>query len=398
MSVLSSRISRISPSATLEMTAMAAELKRLNKPVYNMSVGEPDFSTPKNIQEAGRKAILNNHTRYTPGSGTYELKEAILHKIKRDNNLHYDINNVIVSCGAKHSLYNACQALFEFGDEVIIFEPYWVSFPDFVSVTAATPIYVKTDKTKQFEPDFNDLNNKITKKTKGIIINSPSNPTGGVWSKEAMLQTIELCKKHNLWVLSDECYEQFIYDTKYYSLATLTEDNQRILTFQSCSKTYAMTGWRIGYTIGDPEVISGMSKLQGQSTSCPNSIAQQAAIEALTGDQSSVSYMCEAFKTRRNLILDKLLEIDHITCEIPKGAFYVFPDFSQYLNSLTPEKTKIKSAADLCMYILDSTGVVTVAGDSFGAPGYIRLSYATSEDIIIEATALIKNTLSKLTF
>ena len=398
MSVLASRISRITPSATLEMTALAAELKRLNKPVYNMSVGEPDFSTPMNIQEAGKRAIINNHTKYTPGSGTYELKEAVLHKVKRDNNLHYNIENVIVSCGAKHSLYNACQTLFELGDEVIVFQPYWVSFPDFISVTGATPVYVKTDKTKQFEPDFNDLKNKINTKTKGIIINSPSNPTGGVWSKEAILKTITLCQKHDLWIFSDECYEQFVYDTDYYSLATLVEDTERILTFQSCSKTYAMTGWRIGYTLGCPDVISGMSKLQGQSTSCPNSIAQQAAIEALTGDQSSVSHMCNTFKTRRDLILNKLLEIDHVTCETPKGAFYVFPDFSYYIGNDNHQKIKIDSASDLCMYILHTTGVVAVSGDSFGAPGYIRLSYATSEDIIIQAVALIKNALLKLTF
>ena len=398
MSILSSRISRISPSATLEMTALAAELKRLKKPVYNMSVGEPDFSTPTNIQEAGKKAIINNHTRYTPGSGTYELKEAILHKVKRDNNLEYDIKNVNVSCGAKHSLYNACQALFESGDEVIIFKPYWVSFPDFVSVTGAKPVYVKTDKTKQFEPDFKDLNSKISSKTKGIIINSPSNPPGGVWSKEAMLKTIQLCQKYNIWIFSDECYEQFVYDIHYDSPATLTEHNERILTFQSCSKTYAMTGWRIGYTLGDPDVIAGMSKLQGQSTSCPNSIAQQAAIEALIGDQSSVREMCITFKKRRNLILNKLSEINHVTCETPQGAFYVFPDFSYYLNSRTDQNVQIQTSADLSMYILDSTGVVTVAGDSFGAPGYIRLSYAVSENTIIEAVELIKNTLSKLTF
>ncbi|MBI44857.1 MAG: aspartate aminotransferase [Candidatus Marinimicrobia bacterium] len=397
MSILASRISRISPSATLQMTALAAELKRLNKPVYNMSVGEPDFATPMNIQEAAKKAIDNNHTRYTPGSGTRDLKEAILYKIKRDNSLEYDLNNVIVSCGAKHSLYNACQALFESGDEVIVFEPYWVSFPDFVSVTGAIPIYVKTNKKKQFEPDFDDLKKKINKKTKGIIINSPSNPTGGVWSNEALLQTLELCNEQDIWVFSDECYEQFVYDGTYHSLAALTNNNSRVLTFQSCSKTYAMTGWRIGYTIGDARVVSAMSKLQGQSTSCPNSIAQQAAVEALVGDQSSVDNMCRTFQKRRDLILAQLMQIKKVECETPNGAFYVFPDFSNYLGAYYNEK-QLKTSNDLCMYILDSTGVVTVAGDSFGAPGYIRLSYATSEQTIIKATDLIKKALSKLNF
>ena len=394
---LASRIKRIQPSATLAMTEKAAELKRCNKPVYNLSVGEPDFATPSNIQEAGKIAINENHTKYTSESGTYELKKAILTKIARDNNLTYDVNNIIVSCGAKHSLYNACQALFEKNDEVLIFAPYWVSFPDFIAVTGAKPVFVKTNHQNQFEPNFDDLIHKITSKTKGIIINSPSNPTGGVWSNEAMVRTLDVCIKNDLWIFSDECYEQFVYDMSYISLATLQPYN-KLLTFQSCSKTYAMTGWRIGYTIGNSEVVSAMSKLQGQSTSCPNSIAQFAAIEALLGDQSSVRTMCEAFKGRRDLILKHLKNIAHIACEIPSGAFYVFPDFSHYLGMKTPNNQIIQTSTDLCLYILNTTGVVTVSGDSFGAPGHIRISYATSDDIIIKAIQLVKNTLLKLNF
>ena len=281
---LSDRIHRINPSATLEMTAKAAELKRANKPVFNMSVGEPDFSTPQNIQSAAKFAIDNDHTKYTPGSGTHHLKTAILDKIQRDNNLKYNLENVIVSCGGKHSLYNACQTLFQTGDEVIIFSPYWVSFPDFVSVTGAKPVFVKTNSLKQYEPDFNDLQMKINSNTKGLIINSPSNPTGGVWSDEAVLKVLDLCQNKDIWIFSDECYEQLVYSDDFKSIASLTNQNNKILTFQSCSKTYAMTGWRIGYTVGDKNVIKGMSKLQGQSTSCPNSIAQYAAAEALIGD------------------------------------------------------------------------------------------------------------------
>ena len=392
------RISRIQPSATLAMTAMAADLKRQKKPVYNLSVGEPDFSTPQNIQNAAKKAIDEDHTKYTPGSGTFELKKAIIKKIKRDNNLEYDIKNVIVSCGAKHSLFNACQALFENKDEVIIFSPYWVSFPDFISVTGAKPVYVKTDSTKQFEPHFKDLISKINKNTKGIIINSPSNPTGGVWSDDAIIKTLDICKKHDLWVFSDECYEQFVYNTSFTSLANFMPDYNKIITFQSCSKTYAMTGWRIGYTIGDVELIAAMSKLQGQSTSCPNSIAQYAAVEALIGDQSSVSHMCNIFLKRRNLILNYLNDIDNIICEVPKGAFYVFPNFSNYLNTISPNGKKILSASDLCLYILDATGVVAVSGDSFGAPGHIRFSYATSDETIKTAMSLVKKALLKLNF
>ena len=380
------------------MTAKAAALKRQKKPVYNMSVGEPDFSTPLHIQNAAKYAIENNHTKYTPGSGTHELKQAILYKIKRDNNLIYNSENVIVSCGAKHSLYNACQTLFESGDEVIIFSPYWVSFPDFVSVTGAKPVFVNTNKNKQYEPDFTDLKNKITNKTKGIIINSPSNPTGGVWSDSAIIDVLNLCKNKNIWIFSDECYEQLVYNNKFKSIASLTDKADRILTFQSCSKTYAMTGWRIGYTVGDPAVIKGMSKLQGQSTSCPNSIAQYAAIEALKGDQSCVSEMTEIFKFRRNLILEEINKNDKITCKTPNGAFYVFPDLSYYLGSRDSNGKIMESSEDLCLYILNETGVVTVAGTSFGIDANIRISYATSEDIIKKAIQLMNKTLSKLNF
>tara|TARA_Y100001970_G_scaffold288256_1_gene415054 strand:+ start:957 stop:2150 length:1194 start_codon:yes stop_codon:yes gene_type:complete len=395
---LSDRIDRINPSATLEMTAKAAELKRANKPVFNMSVGEPDFSTPQNIQNAAKFAIDNDHTKYTPGSGTHHLKTAILDKIQRDNNLKYNLENVIVSCGGKHSLYNACQTLFQTGDEVIIFSPYWVSFPDFVSVTGAKPVFVKTNSLQQYEPNFNDLKMKINSNTKGLIINSPSNPTGGVWSDEAVLKVLDLCKNKDIWIFSDECYEQLVYSDNFNSIASLTNQNDKILTFQSCSKTYAMTGWRIGYTVGDKNVIKGMSKLQGQSTSCPNSIAQYAAAEALTGDQSCVLEMRNIFKSRRDLILKELSKNSNIHCETPNGAFYVFPDLSYYFGSSDNSGNKIKNSNDLCLYILDQTGVVTVAGESFGANNNIRLSYATSEQNIIEAVGHMNKALSKLNF
>jgi len=399
MSFLSSRIHRIQPSATLEMTAKAAALKREGKPVYNLSVGEPDFSTPKNIQQAGIFAIENGHTKYTPGSGTHDLKQAISKKFKRDNNLTYALNEIAVSCGGKHSLYNACQALFQKQDEVIIFSPYWVSFPDFVSVTGATPVFVSTDSSKQFEPNFQDLESKITSNTKGIIINSPSNPTGGVWSMEACLRVLDICKKRkDIWIFSDECYEQLTYDKPFQSIASLTSYNKNIITFQSCSKTYAMTGWRIGYIGGDAKLVKAVAKLQGQSTSCPNSIAQYAAIEALTGDQSCVHEMRKIFLQRRNLILEKLNNIPKIACERPNGAFYVFPNFTHYLGSYTLRGNTINNSNELCSYILETTGVVSVSGDSFGAPGYIRFSYAASDEIINESMNLVKNTIANLSF
>ena len=393
------RISRIKPSATLEMTSKAAELKRANKPVYNMSVGEPDFSTPENIQKAAIWAINNGHTKYTPGGGTLELKEAVCKKLLRDNNLSFNSKQVVVSCGGKHSLYNACQALFQKNDEVIIFKPYWVSFPDFVTVTGATPVFVNTDSSKQNEPDFHELINKINTRTKGIIINSPSNPTGGVWSDEAILQLLDIVKNRpDIWIFSDECYEQLTYDIPFKSIATFAPHLNNIITFQSCSKTYAMTGWRIGYLAGNEKLVKAISKLQGQSTSCPNSIAQYAAIEALSGNQNCVKEMKQIFHERRNLILDELKKIPSLLCEVPNGAFYVFPNFKNYLNKRTKSGKLIKTSSDLSLYILEQTGVVTVAGDSFGAPNYIRLSYATSNQTISKAVLLIKDVLKKIDF
>ena len=379
--MFSKRLDRIQPSATLEMTAKAAELRSQGIDVLNFSVGEPDFNTPDNIINAAKYAMDNGFTKYTPGSGTQELKQAICKKLSRDNSLDYDTNNVVVSCGGKHALYNACQVLFEAGDEVIIFSPYWVSFPDFVSVTGATPVYVNTLSNQQYEPDFNDLLSKINKNTKGIIINSPSNPTGGGWSDEAIQKTLEISLKNDLWIFSDECYEQLVYDTQFKSIATFTSKIDKILTFQSCSKTYAMTGWRIGYTVGEPDIIKAMSKLQGQSTSCPNSIAQYAAVEALTGNQDMITDMVKIFKKRRDLILDGFSTINNIICDIPKGAFYVFPDMSYFLNK-SYKGQQIKTSSDLSLLLLKEQYIVTVAGDCFGSPQNIRFSYATSENTI----------------
>ena len=388
------RISRIQPSATLAMTAKAAELREKGLEVLNLSVGEPDFNTPNHIIESAIDAMNHGHTRYTPGGGTLNLKQAIQKKLIRDNDLDYNLNEIIVSCGGKHSLYNACQVLFEVGDEVIIFSPYWVSFPDFVSVTGATPVFVNSDPANQYEPIFDELEKKINSKTKGIIINSPSNPTGGVWSDEAISKTVDIAKQYNAWVFSDECYEQLTYDQSFTSIYKLCQDYNRILTFQSCSKTYAMTGWRIGYTCGDSKVIKAMAKLQGQSTSCPNSIAQFAAAEALSGDQSSVEKMRNAFKIRRDLIVNRLNKIDGISCDTPGGAFYVFPDISNIINRNLDGKI-IKNSLDLCMLLLEKESVVSVSGDSFGADNNIRFSYAISDDVINRAMDKLKALIDK---
>ena len=390
--MLTDRIGRITPSATLAMTAKAAELRAAGKPVINLSVGEPDFPTPENIRNAGKRAIDEGHTRYTPEGGTLELKKAVVKKLSRDNDLHYDTSQILISCGGKHSLYNACQALFQSEDEVIIFSPYWVSFPDFVSVTGAKPIFVNTDPARQFEPVMDDLKTKITSRTKGIIINSPSNPTGGVWSDEAVLKVLEIAGTAGVWVFSDECYEQLTYDRTYISTAMLGENTEKVLTFQSCSKTYAMTGWRIGYTAGDEKVIKAMGKLQGQSTSCPSSIAQVAAIEALIGDQSEVTIMRNVFKKRRDYIVTRLNEMNGVHCDTPGGAFYVFPDFSSYMG----DDRNIQSSIDLSMYLLEQKAVVTVAGKAFGSDGNVRFSYAASDEDLARAMDLVEETLKEL--
>ncbi len=390
--MLTDRIGRITPSATLVMTAKAAELRAAGKPVINLSVGEPDFPTPENIRNAGKRAIDEGHTRYTPEGGTLELKKAVVKKLSRDNDLHYDTSQILISCGGKHSLYNACQALFQSGDEVIIFSPYWVSFPDFVSVTGAKPIFVNTDPARQFEPVMDDLKAKITSRTKGIIINSPSNPTGGVWSDEAVLRVLEIAEIAGVWVFSDECYEQLTYDRTYISTAMLGENIEKVLTFQSCSKTYAMTGWRIGYTAGDEKVIKAMGKLQGQSTSCPSSIAQVAAIEALIGNQSEVTIMRNVFKKRRDYIVTRLNEMNGVHCDTPGGAFYVFPDFSSYMG----DDRNIQSSNDLSMYLLEQKAVVTVAGKAFGSDGNVRFSYAASDEDLARAMDLVEETLKEL--
>ena len=390
--MLTDRIGRITPSATLVMTAKAAELRAAGKPVINLSVGEPDFPTPENIRNAGKRAIDEGHTRYTPEGGTLELKKAVVKKLSRDNDLHYDTSQILISCGGKHSLYNACQTLFQSGDEVIIFSPYWVSFPDFVSVTGAKPIFVNTDSARQFEPVMDDLKTKITSRTKGIIINSPSNPTGGVWSDEAVLKVLEIAETAGVWVFSDECYEQLTYDRTYISTAMLGENTEKVLTFQSCSKTYAMTGWRIGYTAGDEKVIKAMGKLQGQSTSCPSSIAQVAAIEALIGDQSEVTIMRNVFKKRRDYIVTRLNEMNGVHCDTPGGAFYVFPDFSSYMG----DDRNIQSSNDLSMYLLKQKAVVTVAGKAFGSDGNVRFSYAASDEDLARAMDLVEETLKEL--
>ena len=391
----SERVNRVKPSFTLEMTSRAADLRSKGIDVINLSVGEPDFNTPEHIIQAGKEAMDKGFTKYTAGPGMIELRQAICKKLSVENGLTFTPDQVLVSNGEKQSLYTACQALFDRGDEVIVFSPYWVSFPEFVRLADAEPIIVSTDPNNQFEPNFNELVSKINSKTKGMIINSPSNPTGGVWSSDAIDKILEISKKNNLIVISDECYEQLVFNGQYISAEKLNNYNTEVVTCMSLSKTYAMTGWRVGYTVGNKNIIRAMSKLQGQATSCANSIGQKAAIAALTGDQKCVESMRNKYKERRDLMIRLLKEIQGVKCMIPGGAFYAFPDFSYYLGK-NHNGEKINDSFKLCDYILDVARVVSVPGDGFGAPGHIRFSYAVSKDTIREGVDRVVKALSEL--
>jgi aspartate aminotransferase len=393
---LSKLVDKIKPSFTLQMTARAAALREKGIDVINFGVGEPDFNTPSHIIKAGQNAIEDGYTKYTPGSGMLELKEAIQTKINNMTGILYETNQIIVSNGGKQSLSVACQALFQDGDKVIVFSPYWVSFPEFVRLSGAEPLLVETLPKQQFEPDFDDLNKKIDSSIKGVIINSPSNPTGGVWSDEAIIKILEISKANNWAVISDETYEELVYDRKFTAIDNLNEVGAELLTIRSMSKTYAMTGWRIGYTTGDPTIVKAMSKIQGQTTSCPNAIGQKASVAALLGDQGPILEMKKKFKERRQVMFDALNGLEGVHCDMPGGAFYMFPDFSSYLNKETKDGKILRDTFDLSDYILDTASVVTVAGDGFGAKGYLRLSFATSSEIIKSGIKRIEKSLKEL--
>ena len=383
---LADRIDKIQPSFTLQMATIAAELRAKGESVINFSVGEPDFNTPENIIDAGKKAMDQGYTKYTAGPGMIEFRQAICKKLKLENGLEYSIDEILVSNGEKQSLSTACQALFGQGDEVIVFQPYWVSFPEFIRLADAEPLLINTLPEKNFEPDFEELLSKDLKAVKGVILNSPSNPTGGVWGEEALIRMLKIAKKHNWIVISDECYERLVYDGEFTSTEKINQDhniNATVITCLSLSKTYSMTGWRIGYSAGPAYIIKAMAKIQGQATSCANSIGQVAGIEALSGSQECVEQMKDAFKRRRDLIVQLLNELPNVYCAIPGGAFYVFPNFEKYLGKKGNGKL-LKDTFDISEYILESAKVVTVPGDGFGAPGHIRFSYATDSKTIKE--------------
>ena len=395
---IAQRVNKINPSFTLQMATKAADMRSRGVDVINFSVGEPDFNTPKHIRDAAKEALDQGYTKYTAGPGMIELRQAICDKLERENKISYDPSSILVSNGEKQSLYNACQAIFNPDDSVVVFSPYWVSFPEFVKMAEANPVLVDTLPESNFEPNFDDLESKINSTIKGVIINSPSNPTGGVWSNEAIVRLLKIAKDNQWIVISDECYERLVYDGEFTSAEKLNQVHNigaSVLTCMSLSKTYAMTGWRIGYAAGPENIIKAMSKIQGQATSCANSIGQKASIEALLGDQSCVEEMKASFLQRRDLIVRLLNDLPGVRCAIPNGAFYVFPDFSSYLNRKGNGKL-LKDTFDISEYILDSVQVVTVPGDGFGSSEHIRFSYATNRKIIQEGMDRVKKALAMI--
>ena len=400
MNLLAKRVKQIKPSFTLDMVTRAAELKNQGKDVINFSAGQPDFNTPENIRNAAKEAMDRGETKYTAGSGTLELREAVCAKVKRENELVISPDRVLISNGEKQSLSLVCQTLFQKGDEVIIFKPYWVSFPEFVALADAKPLFINTNSQKNFEPDRFEIESTISnnKKVKGIIVNSPSNPTGAIWSEKLIVLILNVAKKNDVVVISDECYERLVFDKKFVSVEKLNQNHDigaNIITCMSMSKTYSMTGWRIGYSFGDPIIINGMTKIQSQVTSCANSISQAAAVEALLGNQDQVSFMIKKFKERRNLIVSLLNDIEGVNCELPGGAFYAFPNFEYYLGRSFNGR-EIKNSFDLSDLFLETANVVTVPGDGFGAPGHIRFSYPISKNLINEGISRVKNILKEL--
>ncbi|MEK6657924.1 MAG: pyridoxal phosphate-dependent aminotransferase [Nitrospirota bacterium] len=395
--LLAKRVSKLKPSPTLAIDAKAKAMIAQGIDVVNFGVGEPDFDTPDNVKEAAIRAINNGFTKYTAVGGTDELKEAIAKKLQSDNNLTYSKNQIIVSCGAKHSLYNIAQVLFGKGDEVIIPAPYWVSYPDQVILNDAKPVILNTKEENNFMLSAKELKKKITKKTKAIILNSPSNPTGSAYDKNILEEIAEIAVKKKIFIVSDEIYEKIIYDGfKHISIASLNEKIKNLtIVVNGLSKSHSMTGWRIGYAAGPDEIISAMNKVQSQSTSNPASISQKAAVEALKGPQDFIAKMLNEFDKRRRYIVERLNKIKGVTCAMPKGAFYAFPNVSKLYGKSYNGKN-IKDSSDLANYFLDKAQAAVVAGDAFGADDYIRFSYATSMGNIKKGIDRIEDAINSL--
>lgn len=396
MNELSARLNRLAPSATLAMSQRSNELKASGVDVVNLSVGEPDFNTPDHIKEAAKKAIDDNYSRYSPVPGYPVLREAIVEKLKRENNLEYKSSQIICSNGAKQSVCNVVMSLVGEGDEVIVPAPYWVSYTQMVKLADGVPVTVATGLEQNFKMSPEQLEKAITPQTRALILCSPSNPTGSIYSYEELEALAEVLKKHErVMVISDEIYEHINYTGKHASMAQVSGMKERTVIINGVSKAYAMTGWRIGFAAGEEWVIKACNKLQGQYTSGPCSVSQMAAAAAFAGPQECVETMRRAFERRKNLIVSLAREIPGLEVNDPEGAFYLFPKCSSYFGKKDGD-TVIKDSNDMALYLLDKGHVATVSGDAFGAPGYFRMSYATDEDSIRKAMKRIAEALAKL--
>jgi len=395
----SERILNISPSMTLAIDAKAREMKAQGEDVIGFGAGEPDFNTPERIKQAGIRAVENNETRYTPVGGTDLLKEAIISKLERDNGLVYEKNQILASCGAKHSFYNLAQVLWQEGDEVIIPAPYWVSFPEIVTLSGARPLIIHTGAEQDFKITAEQIENVVTPNTRAIVINSPSNPTGSAYEKDELEKLAECALRHGLLIISDEIYEQIVFDGFHHtSIASISKEVQKqCVVINGVSKSYAMTGWRIGYMAsGDPEIVKQVSKLQGQSTSNPCAVSQAASIEALTGPLDEIHEMVCEFEKRRDIIVERLTQIPGVSCRKPIGSFYSFPDFSGVYGKKDMNGKVLKGSLDFTDYLLLAEKVAIVPGIAFGSDAHARLAFAMSLEKIEAGTHRIKEAISKL--
>lgn len=399
MSIIAARLSQIKPSPTIAVTTKAAELKAAGRDVIGLGAGEPDFDTPDFIKEAAIDAIRKGQTKYTAVDGTPELKRAIVAKFKRENGLEYTTDQVSVGTGGKQVLFNAFMASVNPGDEVIIPAPYWVSYPDMVMMAAGTPVFVACPGEKNFKLQPADLERAITPKTKWVILNSPSNPTGSAYTREELKALTDVLMRHpHVWIMTDDMYEHLVYDDfKFFTVAQIEPGlYDRTLTTNGVSKSFAMTGWRIGYAAGPKALIKAMASVQSHSTSNPSSISQAAATAALNGDLGFLAERNAVFKERRNMVVAMLNEAEGITCAMPEGAFYVYPSCAGCIGKTTPQGTVIRSDDDFVTYLLEEEGVACVQGSAFGLSPYFRISYATSTDALREACTRIKRACAKL--
>lgn len=399
MSILASRLSRIKPSATLAVTTKAAELKAAGRDVIGLGAGEPDFDTPEYIRNAGCDAINGGQTKYTNVDGTPALKDAIIAKFKRDNNLTYTRDQITVGTGGKQVLFNALMATLDQGDEVIIPAPYWVSYPDMVLMADGTPVFVECTIENNFKLTAAQLEAAITPKTKWVILNSPSNPSGAAYTKDELKALTDVLVKHpHVWVMTDDMYEHLVYDGFEFATPAQVEPSlyDRTLTVNGVSKAYSMTGWRIGYAGGPKELIKAMGAVQGHSTSNPSSISQAAAAAALNGDQAFLQDWVKSFKARRDLVVGMLNECEGLECPTPEGAFYVYPSCAGVIGKTTPDGKVIENDSDFVTYLLEAEGVAAVQGTAFGLSPHFRISYATSEKALSEACTRIKKACAAL--